>query len=287
MDGLGYPNEFFEQCIQNGMQACAITEHGSCNSYSHAQLWTEDYNKKNPDKTFKYLPGIEGYFHPDLVQWKLDKERRDSGDIDKDSKKPSKKTKEVSVENADDGEEIESSNQLVVENEEESKSFKKFNPLNRRHHLIVLPKNENGLQKMFALVSRSYLKSFYRFPRFDTSDLREAAGENRDIVVTSACLHPDSLLVTNFGVLRIEDVVTRLNCGDDVLVLSWDDKQKIPCFKSVTWGACTRKNAKLFKVRLTNGKTLKLTGDHKVFTKRGYIQVCELTKQDQILSIPQ
>ena len=164
------------------------------NSYAHAQLWVELWNKTNKERPFKYIPGVEAYFHPDLAQWRRDK------DIDEKAKEDKKLAKKLAekqeklqtkliavVDRADETEEIEMSNALTVENEEESKSNKHFNPINRRHHLVVLPKSAKGLQKIFAAVSKGYLKGFYRFPRIDTEMLKEA-GKDGDIVVSSACI---------------------------------------------------------------------------------------------------
>ena len=193
-DGLGYPNEHFEYCMENGIDGHAITEHGNMNSYAHAQLWVENWNKANKDKSFKYIPGVEAYFHPDLDQWKIDKEQALQA---KDDKRVADKlrtrqemlaTKIIAVtDQNDETDDIEMSNALTIENEDETKSSKHFNPVNRRHHLVVLPKNSRGLQKIFAAVSKGYLKGFYRFPRIDSRVLREAAADG-DIIVTSACI---------------------------------------------------------------------------------------------------
>ena len=76
---------------------------------------------------------------------------------------------------------------LTVENEEETKSGKFYDPIKRRHHLVVLPTTSTGLQRLFHLVSRGYKEGFYRFPRVDYKMLREAA-EGGHIIVSSACL---------------------------------------------------------------------------------------------------
>lgn len=193
-DGLGYPNEHFEFAIQNGLTAHAITEHGQMNSYAHAQLWVENWNKANASNPFKYIPGVEAYFHPDLDQWRRDKLQSESAKTDaKEAKKLQDKqaklqTKLIAiVDNEDETDDIEMSNALTIENEEETKSNKHFNPVNRRHHLVLLPKNGKGLQKIFSVVSQGYLKGFYRFPRIDTAMLSEAAKE-RNIIGTSACI---------------------------------------------------------------------------------------------------
>jgi len=193
-DGLGYPDEHFRWCLENGIDAHAITEHGNMNSYAHAQLWVEDWAKSNKDKKFKYIPGVEAYFHPDLDQWQRDKLDADQAAVDKKAAEKLRKQQEklqtkiiaVTDEN-DETEDIEMSNALTIENEEESKSTKHFNPVNRRHHLVLLPKNQKGLQKIFGAVSQGYLKGFYKFPRIDTSMLKEAA-KGGDVIAVSACI---------------------------------------------------------------------------------------------------
>jgi DNA polymerase III alpha subunit len=194
MDGLGYPQDHFEYCVQNGLDAHAITEHGNANSYAHAELWAQEYNKKH-EKKFRFLPGVEAYFHPDFEQWRRDKEFAEEVARDKKEAKKKKRTKDEELQTklivkSDDNDEpidIEMSNALVVENEDESKSTKFFNPVNRRHHLVILPKNSKGLQRLFAAVSKSYLQGFYRFPRMDSNIIREAAKDG-DLVFSSACL---------------------------------------------------------------------------------------------------
>lgn len=192
-DGLGYPDEHFKWCIENGIDAHAITEHGNMNSYAHAQLWVESWNKsaKTP---FKYIPGVESYFHPNLAQWLRDKQLAEQAKEDKAAAKKLMKqqeklqTKVIAItDEADETLDIEMSNALTIENEDESKSTKHFNPINRRHHLVLLPKNQAGLLKIFGAVSYGYLKGFYRFPRIDGPSLKEAA-KGGDIVVTSACI---------------------------------------------------------------------------------------------------
>lgn len=192
-DGLGYPDEHFKWCIENGIDAHAITEHGNMNSYAHAQLWIEKWNSTATNK-FKYIPGVEAYFHPDLSQWQRDKDLADQAQIDKKAASKIAKQQEelrtkiiARVDDADETEEIETTNALTIENEDETKSTKHFNPVNRRHHLVVLPKNQKGLLSIFSACSKAYLQGFYRFPRMDFNMLKEA-GKDGNIVVTSACI---------------------------------------------------------------------------------------------------
>ena len=182
--------------MKNGLDAHAITEHGNCNSYAHAQLWVEKWNKERGERpAFKYIPGVEAYYHPDLEQWKLDKGAAEKAAEDKKAAKKLKvkqqeelQTKLIAVvDQADETEDIEMSNALTIENEDETKSTKHFNPVNRRHHLVLLPKNQKGLLSIFSACSKASLQGFYRFPRIDWNVLREA-GKDGNLVVTSACI---------------------------------------------------------------------------------------------------
>lgn len=193
-DGLGYPSEHMEFCLENGLDAHCITDHGNLNHYAHAQLWIEEWQKANKEKKFKYIPGCEMYFHPDLEQWERDKAVADAAQQDKKEAKKLKKKQEelqtkilVTSDENDETEELETTNALTVENEEESKSTKHFNPVNRRHHLVLLPKNQAGLLKIFGLISQSFLKGFYKFPRIDAKMLKEACAD-KNIIASSACI---------------------------------------------------------------------------------------------------
>lgn len=193
-DGLGYPDEHFDFAIENGLDAMAITEHGHMNSYAHAQLTYEKIRKSG--KNFKYIPGVEAYFHPDIDQWRKDKVEWD--ELQADKKKTKKKIKEQQEESnniiidlkRDENDEvvdIELKNALTVENEDETKSAKYYNPVNRRHHLVILPKTSESLKKIFSLVSRSYSDGFYKFPRIDMKMLREINTDN-SLLFSSACV---------------------------------------------------------------------------------------------------
>jgi len=277
--------------MENGLDAHAITEHGNMSSYAHAQLWIEEWNKSNKDKHFKYIPGVEAYYHPDLEVWRADKEREEQAQVDKKAaaklaKQQEKlQTKIVSiVDSNDEDEDIETTNALVLENEDESKSTKHFNPVNRRHHLILLPKNQKGLLAIFGACSQAYLKGFYRFPRIDFKLLRAAASEG-NIVATSACLHPQSQLVTDHGSMSIVELVGRVERGEAIKTLSYDIGKRKLEFKLVSWGSCTRRGAKLLRVKLKNGQILRLTPDHQVYTSQGWVEAQYLTKTHRVLSV--
>lgn len=193
-DGLGYPNEHFDWCIENGLDAHAITEHGNMSSYAHAALHIEGWNSKNPNKQFKYIPGVEAYYHPDLDAWAKEKalvaEARTAKAAALKLQKSQEKFKTkiiTKIDKDDEIEEIELSNSLTIEDEDNTKSNKVFNPLNRRHHLVLLPKNEKGLLNVFSAVSNGYINGYYRFPRIDNKVIKNACKDG-NVIASTACL---------------------------------------------------------------------------------------------------
>jgi len=66
-DGLGYPQDHMEFAYSNGLDALALTDHGTMNNFPyqvfHAKKMRED------GKTFKPLYGVESYTFPDLQEW--------------------------------------------------------------------------------------------------------------------------------------------------------------------------------------------------------------------------
>lgn len=150
------------------------------NSFGHAWLHADKLNKAGGG--FKLIPGCEMYLHPDLDQWKrdLDSSKNPSNEIatpltvitDKDDETVAVSAEEVAS--------------LTTENEEETKSTKLYKPVNRRHHLVVIPKTSAALERLFGLVSQSYSEGFYRFPRIDYKMLKNAA--KGEFFVSTACI---------------------------------------------------------------------------------------------------
>jgi DNA-directed DNA polymerase III PolC len=193
-DGMGYPQEHIDYIVDNGMNAWCLTDHGHMNGFVHAYLHSKKIQKAGVN--FKFIPGCEMYLHPDLNQWKQDYiASKEAKNGDKSSQRKINKNKEkiitplaAIVDEDDDpvGVEIDSSS-LTIENENETKTSKFYDPVKRRHHLVVLPKTSIGLQRLFHLVSQGYRDGFYRFPRIDYSMLKEAA-RGGHLIISSACI---------------------------------------------------------------------------------------------------
>jgi DNA polymerase-3 subunit alpha len=197
-DGLGYPNEHMDFCIENGLDGWALTDHGHMNAFGHAQVYYEKLKKSG--KNFRFIPGCEVYLHPSLDSWQVEYQaHKDKVEARKQEKRLAKelgeKNKRLIITTTDEDDEttgvgvIDAEDaSFTIENEEETKSTSKyFNPLKRRHHLVVLPKNSEALPRLFHMVSRSYKEGFYGFPRIDYEMLREHS-EGKHFVVSTACV---------------------------------------------------------------------------------------------------
>ena len=136
------------------------------------------------------------YVHPDLAVWDLDyKIRRAAKDGDTEARRKLMDQREsiatplLAITDNDDEvvDVVIEDASMTVENEDETKSSKFYDPIKRRHHMVVLPKTSTGLQRLFGLVSKGYLDGFYRFPRVDYSMLKEAA-KGDHLLVSTACI---------------------------------------------------------------------------------------------------
>ena len=192
-DGLGYPQEHIDFCLENGLDGWSLTDHGQMNGFGHAWLHADKLRKAG--KNIKLIPGCEMYIHPDLDSWRTEYDewqqlKRDRKSHAKVKEKPeSVVTPIIAVtDNNDETIGIDTdASALTIENEDETKSTKHFNPINRRHHLVVLPRHSKGLERLFGLVSRGYSEGFYKFPRVDLRMLKEAQ-EDDNFIVSTACI---------------------------------------------------------------------------------------------------
>lgn len=210
-DGIGRPEDHINFARKNGMDALALTDHGNMNGFSHQYLYGKELKKQGVD--FKAIPGIEAYFVPSLHDWKntydAHRAKLENDKIEKKReawRKKMKKTVGDSLLEAKDElqtiqavKEVDEETQgdSGVENETASKENKFKNPLYQRNHLVLLPKNQAGLQSLFACVSHSFKDGFYRYPRMDF-DLLGKQGKG-NIIALSACVggYPSRIIYDN------------------------------------------------------------------------------------------
>lgn len=204
-DGLGRPKEHIDFAIENGMDALALTDHGNMDGLAD-QLFAWEALKKN-GSNFKAIPGLESYYIDSLTDWKrMYMEARENGSVTRKKAKKAKGEVEVLQEElaaigddskateaeiaeryGDDKKAIEEESGSIMENEEESKDYKKFfDPIKQRNHLVLLPKNKQGLMTLFRIVSESYKDGFYKYPRVDLDMLRKYSDGN--LIASTACI---------------------------------------------------------------------------------------------------
>jgi len=78
------------------------------------------------------------------------------------------------------------------------------------------------------------------------------------------CVIGDTKVNTDFGILRIKDLIERFNNGEKIKVYSVNKKGELE-LNTVEWGGKTGVNSQLIEIELKNGKTLKVTPNHKLF----------------------
>ena len=160
-DGLGYPQDHMNFAYENDGNALALTDHGHMNGLPYQLLHAKKMQAAG--KKFKPIFGVEAYFNPSLDQWREQYEK-------------AKQEKKKGIKN-----EIE----LSIEDERASKQ-KVVDILKKRNHLILLARNQTGLNNIFKLISESYKdENFYRYPRIDY-ELLDLYSDG--IIATSACL---------------------------------------------------------------------------------------------------
>lgn len=257
-DGLGAPSKHIDYAISQGLKAHAFTDHGNMSNVANAELHMRKIREKNPD--FKVIRGVEAYFVPSLTEWQQMKDRF-AAEAEQD------KTDDDDV-------------GTVVENEEETKSGggktknENLRALRQRGHLVILAKNAVGLKNLYQLTSKSFTKdNFYYYPRIDFEMLKR---HREGLIVSSACIDESAVLETNHGQISIRSVHEKVQSGEHVEVMSFNDKLNKLEFNRVSFSINTKKEAEVVRLKLKNGKTLLLTPDHKVFTDKGWIEAGSL-----------
>lgn len=107
--------------------------------------------------------------------------------------------------------------------------------------------------------------------------------EDIDLLIVDECLRSNTLIVTNKGYKKIQDI----KIGD--IVKSYNYKTQKEEFKPVinTWKNLIKSNSytHFLEIELENGSILQVTPNHKIYTKRGMIRADELKLTDDILSV--
>jgi DNA polymerase-3 subunit alpha len=129
MDGVATPQEYINRAVELGMQAIAITDHGTLSG--HREMY-----RAAKEAGIKPILGIEGYMTTDMADKRAKADRTD--------------------------------------------------PLDQNyHHIVLLAKNQQGLENLNKINEIAWTDGFFSKPRFDFETL---AKYKEGIIVTSACL---------------------------------------------------------------------------------------------------
>jgi ribonucleoside-diphosphate reductase alpha chain len=102
-----------------------------------------------------------------------------------------------------------------------------------------------------------------------------------EIRATNPCVTGDTLVSTPNGNITMKELVE----SKENQVLSYNTELSRIEIQEVTYKALTRENADIIEIELDDGKTLKLTPDHKVYTSnRGYVEAINLKEYDDIIT---
>lgn len=156
----------------------------------------------------------------------------------------------------------------------------------RRHGKFAVWNANNavldGIRLTGALLKAGKLK-FHEscvktFEEFGLYSWGSEAAEDKVIKENDHCLTGDTLVDTVYGPKRIDELLGksgRVFCtdGKEVKTAKFSDVRK------------TRERAKIYKLTLTDGRSVKATEDHPILTRRGWVQLKDLRTDDEIACI--
>jgi ribonucleoside-diphosphate reductase alpha chain len=98
---------------------------------------------------------------------------------------------------------------------------------------------------------------------------------------TNPCVVGSTLVETNAGVKTVKELA---DMNVKFFVKTYDEKLNAVIMSKAT-AFKTRDKAKVLRLKLKNGRSIRLTGDHLVYTDHGWKRADALTKEDKVLSI--
>lgn len=101
-------------------------------------------------------------------------------------------------------------------------------------------------------------------------------------VMVDECFHPDALVLTSTGYSKISDI----KVGDIIINYSESkDTFKEDIVEYVHKNLIKSSNEKMYELEFDNGKKIKVTGNHRFLTQRGWVRADQLSDEDDIKSI--
>lgn len=163
-DSISSPEDMARKAKELGMNALAITEHGTLASWLQFRDACRKYQ-------IKPIFGLEAYFVDDVTQiYRANEEIDRVQDVLKEARKDKR------VKGKKEAEKVQ--NQLLGLQEERNK-LRKYN------HLILLARNFEGCQNLIKIHNASVIDGIYYKPRIDWATLEKYRG---GLIASTACL---------------------------------------------------------------------------------------------------
>jgi hypothetical protein len=122
----------------------------------------------------------------------------------------------------------------------------------------------------------------------DVRDMLSQSTGTKKAVATvkwDGCLHPDTVLWTNFGEMTIKQLIENPDIWEETYVMGKDLESDIQIVKltKLLSGSLSKSDKKWVEVQFENNQTLKLTEDHEIHTKnRGWVKAKDLIPDDDV-----
>lgn len=153
------------------------------------------------------------------------------------------------------------------------------NPQRARSNNSVVLKRDEVTKEQFSEIF-SKIKQFGEPGFFFVNDYDE---------VSNPCIPGDQLITTNKGLIPMSELVVRINSGESIDALSFNEDTKVFEMKEITAAAMTKRDAQLVELEIDteNGiKTIRCTPDHMILTSnRGYVEARYLSVDDDIITM--
>src|SRR3989338_2582079 len=177
------------------------------------------------------------------------------------------------------------------------KNNKEYDLINPRDKSVVGKLNAREVfDKMCKNAWVSGDPGYVVIDRINNSDSNPTPAQGQ-IESTNPCVTGDTLISTEHGLVRMEDlaknysnggiqiatdsrVPLRVRSGNNIILMNQATEGMT--FNEISQAFCSG-TKDVYLLRMKNGSELKLTEDHKVITKEGFIKVKDLTEKDEIL----